>query len=55
MNGRQFVKNLIAEYGMLEGYRMAERYLETKISNNDTEEIKFRDEMRKVMHEVDQI
>lgn len=55
MNGKQFVKNLVAEYGLLEGYRMAESYLEIPYDESDSEETQFRSEMRAEMSEVDNI
>lgn len=53
-DGINFVNNLVDKFGLLEGYRIAERYLEIK-EDGSTEEAQFRQGMRFAMLKVDQI
>ena len=52
--GINFVKELIAEYGLLEGYRKAEEYLKTP-EDGSVEEAQFRQGIRFAMWKADQI
>lgn len=52
--GIQFVNQLIAEYGLLEGYRKAEEYLKTP-EDGSVEEAQFRQGVRFAMWKADQI
>lgn len=52
-NGKEFVTDVINAYGLVEGYRVLEKYLEIRCI--DLEEAKFREEMKIAMNEVDQI
>lgn len=53
-NGIQFVNQLIAEHGLLEGYRIAEEYLKTP-EDGSVEEAQFRQGVRLAMWKADQI
>ena len=57
MNGFEFVEDLHQTYGLLEGYRKAERYLETPFDGerSDRAEEKFRDEIKQALWKLDQI
>ncbi len=55
MNGYKFVNDLVTEYGLLEGYRIAGRYLEILDDTPDEEEQRFREQMRAAMSEIDNI
>lgn len=52
--GIDFVNQLIAEHGILEGYRIAEEYLKTP-EDGSVEEAQFRQGVRFAMCKVDQI
>lgn len=57
MTGYEFVEDLYATYGLLEGYRKAEAYLETPFDSerSDKAEERFRDEIKKALWQLDQI
>lgn len=53
-NGIQFINQLIAKHGLLEGYRIAEEYLKTP-EDGSVEEAQFRQGVRLAMYKVDQV
>lgn len=53
-NGVAFVNDLVEKYGLLEGYRMADKYLETPEDGTE-DEAYFRQGVRFGMWKVDQI
>jgi hypothetical protein len=52
--GIDFVNQLIADHGLLEGYRIAEEYLKTP-EDGSVEEAQFRQGVRFAMWKADQI
>ena len=57
-NGREFMEYLYSNYGLLEGYRMAQEYLTISreiINNTDPEEVRFCEELEVEMRKLDLI
>lgn len=53
-DGINFVNNLVAKFGLLEGYRIAEAYLDCP-EDGSVDEAQFRQGMRFAMNKADMI
>ena len=55
MSGKVFVNDLVKEYGLLDGYRIAKDYMEMQKNTEDPEEKEFCKQIEVALWKLDQI